>query len=98
MDDLIQFLNTGLFFGRTGFSGSESRLRQTGTIYPAVWIKNLIAKMPHHFLINALTWLHELMGNRVGLNKVRAEGNKYLAHAGFSCRDPARESDFQQRL
>jgi hypothetical protein len=90
MDNLVQLPNVGWL--------SKSRLRQTRPIDAAVWIQNTAPKVLHHFLVNGFAGLHELVRNGIGLNEVGPESDEHLTYTGLTCRDPTRESDFQQRL
>jgi hypothetical protein len=40
--------------------------------------------MANYFLIDRFARLHELVGDRVRLNQVRAERDKHFSHYGFA--------------
>ncbi len=90
MHDAVQFVDAGW---ACGFA--EGSLRELGAVHAAVGIKNRAAEMVHHFVVHRLAGQHELMGDVVRLDEMRAKCDQHLADYGFARRDSAGEPDFQ---
>src|ERR1700722_3927624 len=95
MDNAIQLFNAGTRARRTL---AESGLGQFAAVHSAVVVENLAAEMRDYLVVNVLSGLHELVGDLVRLNEVRAESDQHLSDYGFSGCDPAGEANFQQAL
>src|SRR5579863_8209787 len=93
MHNLVQLLNAGRLVSPRSAKRSFCQPR---SIDATIGIEDSRPEMPQYLLINSFAWLHELMGNRIGLNQMSAEHHKHFAHYGFARSNPARQSDFQQ--
>ena len=51
--------------------------------------------MTHHLVVNRFPRLHELVRDLVGLNDVRTQGGKHLAHHGLTHGDAPGQTDFK---
>ena len=77
---------------------TESSLCQLRPVHAAVGIRDRATEMAYYFVVDGLSGEHELVGNAVGLNQMRAERDQHLADRRFARCDAAGESDFQHRF
>ena len=91
VDDSIQFLDS-----RRSVRTSEGGLRQACAVDGPIRMQNLRAELVDDLLVNGHAGAHELLGEVIGFEKMRAETNEDLSNGGFSGSDAAGKADFQQ--
>ncbi len=74
MDNFVEFFNAR---GRTA-GCAECRFGQPGTVDASVGIQDFAPEAVHDFLIDRVAGLHERVRDRIRLNQVCAEFDKYL--------------------
>jgi len=90
MNNFIQLLHS-----RSRTAGvAERGFGQPGTVNVPIGIQDSTAEAAHNLLIHCVAAFHERMGDRIGLDQVRAAFYKHLADGGFAARDAASEADF----
>src|SRR5579863_7327830 len=77
---------------------TESKLCQLRPVHAAVAIQDRATEMAYYFVVDSLSGAHELMGDAISLNEMRAERDQHLADRRFARCNAARESDFQHRF
>ena len=88
MHNLIQFLNSRRL-------AAEGKFGQPGAVYAAIRFEDPGSEMPHDLFIDIFAGLHELMRDFVGLDDLRTQGRKHLAHHRLAGSDAARQTDLQ---
>jgi hypothetical protein len=76
--------------------GAKRGLSQPSPVYCAVRVEDPGTKMTHHFLVDRLTGLNELVSDIIGADQMYAECDKHLTYYRFASRNTAGEADFQQ--
>jgi hypothetical protein len=69
VNDLVQFIDPGV---STSLRISKGSLGQFGSVDRPVGVQDARPEMPNDLVVHRLSWLHEFMGDVVGLDEVRA--------------------------
>jgi hypothetical protein len=86
VDNLVEFRDTRLI-GRG--IGGKSGGGELGAVDGMVGIEDLWAEVSDDFSIDGLAGEHEFVGDMIGLNQMRAQGNEHFPDSGFAGGDGA---------